>query len=171
MVADITAADGTTSRANFVVEVLPESSSPAVGDPAPASENRTLASEPNILKLSSGNDPNPALYQMTIAEAIKSEKPTVVGFLTPGLCQTRWCAPVLDSVEAVRDRVGDEAVNFIHVEVYEDFQALTLVKEMAEWGLETEPWVFVLDNDGRVAAKLSGPLSPRELEEALQPLL
>jgi hypothetical protein len=107
---------------------------------------------------------------MTVAEAIDSGKPTVVGFLTPGLCQTKWCAPVLGSVEAVRAQTGD-AANFIHIEVYDDFQKLTLVPQMAEWGLETEPWVFVLDANGDVAAKFSGPLSPRELQEALAPLL
>jgi hypothetical protein len=170
MVADLTAADGTQSQADFVVELRPESMSPAIGMEAPASHNRTLASEPDILKLSSGNDPDPALYQLTVAEAIGSGKPTVVGFLTPGFCQTKWCAPVLESVEAIHGEVGD-AANFIHVEVYDDFQALTVVKEMAEWGLDTEPWVFVLDKDGRVAAKFSGPLSPRELKNALEPLL
>jgi hypothetical protein len=171
MVADLTAADGTQSQADFYVELRPESASPAIGMVAPASQNRTLATEPDLLKLSSGNDPDPALYQMTVAEAVQTEKPTVVGFLTPGFCQTKWCAPVLETMEAVRAEVGDDAANFIHIEVYEDFQALTVVKEMAEWGLDTEPWVFVLDRDGRVAAKFSGPLSPRELQSALQPLL
>lgn len=170
MVAEITGPDGATSQSNFVIQVRPESQSPSVGEAAPPSENKTLATEPDLSKLSSGNNPDPALYQMTIAEAITSGRPTVVGFLTPGLCQTKWCAPVLDSVEAVRAEVGD-AANFIHVEVYDDFQTLQLVKEMGEWGLETEPWVFVLDKDGNIAAKFSGPLSPRELQEALAPLL
>jgi hypothetical protein len=95
----------------------------------------------------------------------------VIGFLTPGLCQTRWCAPVLESVDAVRTMPNTEA-NFIHVEVFNDFQELTYVPEMAEWGLGTqEPWVFVVDADGVVTAKFSGPLSPRELDQALRPLL
>ena len=157
-------------EAPFVVEVREESAAPAIGDPAPASQNRTLKTEPDLQKLSSGNDPNPALYQMTVAEAMASGRPTVVGFITPGLCQTRWCAPVLDSVEAVGADVGEQA-NFIHVEVYEDFQELTVVDEMAEWGLTTEPWVFVLDEDGRVVARFNGPLSARELKAALTPLL
>jgi len=162
--------DGTVVEAPFVVEVREESAAPAIGDPAPASQNRTLKTEPDLQKLSSGNDPNPALYQMTVAEAMASGRPTVVGFITPGLCQTRWCAPVLDSVEAVGADVGEQA-NFIHVEVYEDFQELTVVDEMAEWGLTTEPWVFVLDEDGRVVARFNGPLSARELKAALTPLL
>jgi hypothetical protein len=137
---------------------------------APLSENRTLATEPDINKLNSGNDPDPALYQLTVAEAVANGKPTVVGFITPGLCETRWCAPVLNSVATVRDQVGD-AANFIHIEVYEDFQALTYVPEMAEWGLQTEPYIFILDKRGQVTASLPGPVSPRELMQALAEVL
>ncbi len=169
MAAEITRADGSTTRSDFVVEVLPENKGPAIGETPPASENRTLATVPDIALLTSAADPDPAFYQMTVAEALTTGRPTVVGFLTPAFCQTKWCAPVLDSLEVVRAETG-EVVNFIHVEVYDDFQKLTPVKEMAEWGLETEPWVFVLDGDGRVTARFSGPLSPQELAAALGPL-
>lgn len=169
MTADITHAGGAASRADFVVEIKPASAAPAIGAPAPPSQNRTLATEPDITRLSSANDPDPAFHQLTVADALATGRPTVVGFLTPAFCQTKWCAPVLDSLKLARAEVGD-AANFIHIEVYDDFQRLTLVKEMAEWGLETEPWVFVLDGQGRVAARFSGPLSPEELLAALRPL-
>jgi hypothetical protein len=170
MVAEIDRADDSTVRADFLVEVQPASAAPAIGADAPASANRTLATEPDITLLSSANDPDPAFYQLTVADAVVTGRPTVVGFLTPAFCQTKWCAPVLDSLAAARAETGD-AVNFIHIEVYDDFQELTVVKEMAEWGLTTEPWVFVLDGDGRVVARFSGPLSPEELLTALRPLL
>ncbi len=170
MIAQIDRADGATTRADFVVEVQPTGKAPAVGAPAPASHNRTLATEPDISLLTSANDPDPALYQLTVADAIATGRPTVVGFLTPAFCQTKWCAPVLNSLETARAATGD-AVNYIHIEVYDDFQKLTVVDEMAEWGLETEPWVFVLDGNGKVAGRFSGPLSPTELLAALEPLL
>lgn len=168
--AEIALADGRSVTSQFIVEAKAENTAVAVGDLAPLSQNRTLATEPDLNKLSSGNDPDPAFYQLTVAEAVANDKPTVVGFITPGLCETKWCAPVLDSVAAVRNTVGD-AANFIHIEVYEDFQALTYVPEMAEWGLETEPYLFVLDDEGRVVASLPGPVSPRELTQALEPVL
>lgn len=168
--AQLTMADNSAVEATFIIDVKANSLSPVIGAAAPASQNRTLASEPDINKLSSGQNPNSALYQLTVAEAITSGKPTVVAFVTPGLCESEWCLPVLNSVEEVRANVG-QASQFIHIEVYEDFEKLTRVKEMREWGLETEPWVFVLDENGRIAAKFSGPLSPRELSNALIPLL
>ena len=168
--AEIVLADGRTIISQFTIEAKEENTAVAVGEFAPLSQNRTLATEPDINKLNSGNDPDPAFYQLTVADAVANDKPTVVGFITPGLCETKWCAPVLNSVATVRDEVGD-AANFIHIEVYEDFQALTYVPEMAEWGLETEPYIFVLDDEGRVVASLPGPVSPRELRQALEPVL
>jgi hypothetical protein len=170
MVAEITRDGSPAVRADFVIEVKPAAEAPAVGEAAPLSQNRTLATEPDVTLLSSANDPDPAFHQWTVADAVADGRPTVVGFLTPAFCQTEWCAPVLDTLKAARAETGD-AAHFIHIEVYDDFQKLTTVPEMAEWSLDTEPWVFVLDGDGRVAARFSGPLAPEELLAALRPLL
>lgn len=162
--------DGRQLQAQFLAQVQAGSTAVAIGDTAPRSQNRTLATEPDINKLSSGIDPDPALYQTTIADAIETGKPTVVAFATPGFCATAWCTPVLDSVSDVFAANSDQA-NFIHVEIYQDFEALTLAPTVTEWGLVTEPWVYVLDGDGRVAARFEGPLAPQELSAALAPLL
>ncbi|MGH2537586.1 MAG: hypothetical protein ACRDHL_09355 [Candidatus Promineifilaceae bacterium] len=170
LAAEITAADGTTSQAQFAIQVTDDSPAPAVGELAPSSQNRTTADQPDLSLLTSDAEPEPALYEMTVAEAIASGKPTVVSLATPGFCQTDICVPVLDTIKAVfRDR-GEEA-NFIHIEIYTDFEELTVAPEVEEWGLSSEPWTFVLDGDGRVMARFGGPLSPRELEAALAPLL
>lgn len=168
--AEITLADGSTTAAQFSIEVVEDTSSPAIGARPPASENRTLKTEPDIHKLSSGSDPLPGLYQMTVADALASGRPSVVNFATPAFCTSKLCAPVVNSVEAVYEDLGDRA-NFIHIEVYKTFDPLVYADEMSEWGLLSEPWTFVLDKEGKVAHKFGGPVSPRELSEALEPLL
>ncbi len=170
LVADITLADGSETRAEFAVQVVEEIESPSIGEFPPASENRTLETEPDISKLSSGFDPDPGLYQMTVAEAMGSGSPTVVTFATPAFCTSQLCAPVVDSVETVYEELGSQ-VNFIHIEVYKVFNPLILADEMREWRLTTEPWTYVLDSEGRVTMRFSGPLSPRELFQALSTLL
>lgn len=170
VVATMTLDDGSRASANFVIEVQAQSRAPALGDAAPRSQNRTLATEPDLARLSSGTNPVADLYELTVADAIASGKPTVVGFITPGFCQTRWCAPTIASLETVHEETR-AAANFIHVEVYEDFEALTPVPQMQEWGLDTEPWIFVMDENGRIAARLSGPVAPSELREALNEVL
>ena len=170
LLADITLRDGDKVQAQFAIQVEAQSSSPAIGDRAPPSQNRTLATEPDISKLTSGSNPVPGLYEWTVAEAVASGRPTVVSLATPAFCQTRICGPVIGSVESVYDDLGNKA-NFIHLEIYKEFDTLTLADEVEEWGLSSEPWTFVLDGDGIVAARLGGPISPRELTDALLPLL
>lgn len=172
----ITLADGSTTSAEFTIEVQQENSAPAIGSQPPATQNRTIESEPDLNKLSSiklldpEREANPAFYQITVADAMQTGKPTVVVFSTPAFCTSQICAPVLESVETVYNEVGD-AVNFIHLEIFDDFDELSVAPEVDEWGLSSEPWTFVLDSDGKVAARLGGPLAPRELLEALTPLL
>jgi hypothetical protein len=166
----ITMEDGSQEQAQFTIEVKEHSNSPAVGSEAPASQNRTLKTEPDIHDLSSGAEPNPGLYQMTVAEAISSGRPTVVVLATPGFCTSQLCAPVVDSVEAVYTEFRDR-VNFIHLEIYKDFDPLVESDEVKEWNLTSEPWTFVLDREGKVAAKFGGPLGSKELKGTLSSLL
>ena len=60
-------------------------------------------------------------------------------------------------------------MRFIHVEVYEDNDpAKGFNRWMQEWGLETEPWTFVVGRDGKVVERFEGAVSVRELEEAVR---
>lgn len=168
--ATISLADGSQTEAQFTIQVNEQTATPAVGAPAPASENRTAANEPDLSKLTSDPNPEPALYQMTVAAALQSGKPTVVTLATPAFCQTRICTPVVDSVKAVY-RQHSEEVNFIHLEIYKDFSTLEPADEVEQWGLTSEPWTFVVAADGRISARFGGPLSPRELSAALDEVL
>lgn len=156
------------NRVRFEVATRPRS--PAVGDKAPPTSNRTTAGGTPLAELTSDPTPDPALYALTVDQAIASGKPTVVLFATPGYCQSRICTPVMDEVKAVaRDWQG--RVHVIHIEVYKTFDPLVLTDEMAAWGLETEPWTFVLRGDGTVAARLEGNATRAEIEPILARLV
>lgn len=153
------------NRVRFEVASRPRS--PAVGDMAPPTANRTLATVPDIAALTSDPMPDRALYAMTVDEAVASGKPTVVVFATPGYCESRICTPVIDEVKAVA-AAWRGRVNFIHLEVYKSFNPPVLADEMEAWGLETEPWTFVLTADGHVAARLEGNATQAELVPLLE---
>ncbi|MCB0216664.1 MAG: copper resistance protein CopC [Chloroflexi bacterium] len=155
-------------RLRFPVSQVP--ASPGLGEPAPPTENRTLADGLDIAALTSDPAPDPDLYRMTVDAAAASGRPTVLVFATPAFCQTRLCGPVVDEIKALKADYGDRA-NFIHIEVYQRFEPLEFADEMADWGLSTEPWVFVLDHEGRVAARLEGSVTRAELEPILAGLL
>ena len=140
------------------------------GEEAPASETRTSAEFPDLSVISSDPEPDPAMYQSSVASAVTSGVPSVIVFATPAFCASQTCGPLLDQVKALRpDYPG---VEFVHVEIYEDLQVsspeeLTVVPATDEWGLPSEPWVFVVDPSGVVTSAFEGAASDAELTAAI----
>jgi len=168
--AEITAtlADGRLilpQRVRFEVAAAPRGV--GIGDVPPPTANRSLATEPNLSKLTSDPQPDADFYRLSVDEAAASGRPTVIVFATPGYCVSRICGPVLDEVKAVKAEAG-RAVNFVHIDVYRRFDPLELADEMGAWGLTTEPWVYVLDAEGRVADRLEGSVTAAELLPIVQ---
>jgi len=154
--------------------VLATSTTPAVGKQAPPSANLTVKDQPDLKKLTSDYDPDPALYQLTINDALAAKKPFVVLFATPGYCQTATCGPNIQVAKKLQQEFGQQ-INFIHVEVYpypfdESFQQRKVVQSMQDWKLETEPWTFLVDGKGVIKAKYEGGITLSELEPALKDL-
>jgi hypothetical protein len=158
--------DGSIAGGQFAIQVVQKTDAPDIGDLPPASENRTLKTEPDLAKLTSDPAPEPALYQMTVAQAMASSRPSVVSFATPAFCTSRLCAPVVNAVKGAYRDYG-QTVNFIHIEVYKTFNPLVYADEMAQWHLKSEPWTYVLDSKGVVVARFGGPVSTAELEHTL----
>lgn len=158
-----------TVRLRFFV--LPDSSEPAIGEAAPRTIQPVLRDVDDIARIDSSTPPRPELHERTIAEALDAGRPAVVVFATPAFCQTRFCGPMVDAVVAPLVPDYKNRVSFIHIEPYELDEAragkLVPVPAMAQWGLTTEPWVFVLDAKGRVAAKFEGVASQDEVRAAL----
>ena len=157
----------------FRLAVREEPTAPGVGEPAPRSVSRTLADEPAIERLTSDPQPEPGLYQVSIEEALARPRPLIVAFATPAYCHSRTCGPTLAVVKAVwREYAG--RVDAIHVEVFENPHEPTALREAAAflaWGLPSEPWVFVVDGAGRVAARYEGTITETELRADVRRLL
>jgi hypothetical protein len=140
------------------------------GEEAPASETRTSAEFPDLSVISSDTDPDPAMYESSVATAVTSGAPSVIVFATPAFCTSQACGPLLDQVKALRSDYPE--VGFVHVEIYENLQAptpeeLTVVPATGEWGLPSEPWVFVVDGAGIVTSAFEGAASDEELTAAI----
>jgi hypothetical protein len=152
-------------------EVRKEPSTPALGERPPSSDSPTASSAAQIKKISTDDDPTPRFYELSIAEALKAGSPSVVVFATPKFCSSQTCGPTLDVVEGVASKWP--GVSFVHVEPYQlpaDPGNLKPVPAALEWGLPTEPWVFVMDSSGRLREKYEGIVSGRELNQALRGL-
>jgi hypothetical protein len=151
------------------VVVAAEDPVPDVGERAPASQTPTLASAGDASKITTRTPPDESLLRVSVAEALRRHAPFVVTFATPKYCTSRTCGPVVDVVEEVARRFEGRDVAFIHVEVYErNDPAKGYNRWMREWGLTTEPWTFVVQQDGRIAERFEGVVSVRELEAAVE---
>jgi hypothetical protein len=75
----------------------------------------------------------------------------------------------VDVVSRVRRDLRDNRVRFIHAEVYRNNDpGQGYNRWMREWGLESEPWIFLVGADGRISAKFEGAVSVRELRAAVR---
>jgi hypothetical protein len=162
---------GAKIQAIGALEVAARSTSPAVGAKAPASATPTLATAP-AAALTTRRPPDLDLLRDSIAGSLAARRPFVVTFATPKFCASRTCGPVVDVVEAVRQRFAARGVRFIHVEVFRGNDPRKGYNRwMLQWGLRSEPWTFLVGGDGRVKAKFEGSVSEAEVASAVQGLL
>lgn len=152
------------------INVVEHGNAPKVGDAAPRSDTPTAAQVSDLRQISSDAHPDPRLYQMSVAQAVSSGKPSLILFATPGYCQTAVCGPGVEVVKRLVDRFGDR-VNAVHVEVYRLPYDGTMVPAMREWGLLTEPWLFLVDGQGKIAARYEGGITLEELQPAVEQVI
>lgn len=164
-----------TDRQSF--PVLTHGSTPAVGQRVPASNSPT-GSGKQLARITTDPHPDPRFYSTSIAQAVTAHQPFVVVFATPRYCVSQLCAPMLDIVKRVSRSIPK--LTFIHVEIYRlprsgklpsnpgSLPESTAVKQ---WGLQSDPWTFVVNAHGRVAAKFEGTVTPGELKSAIDRVL
>ena len=165
------------------LEVTADSPVPAIGAPAPLSDNKTLPEFGDLALITTDYSPDESLYQLSVRDAVENPLPSVVVFASPAFCTSPTCGPQVDTVSELREVYGGQA-NFIHVEVYDnpdeiqgDLDRAEIAPTVDEWGLTSiehwfnESWTFVLDSDGLVQARFEGFATLTELEESLQSVL
>ena len=159
---------------DLAFNVLSASSAPGVGEPAPSIHNLTVHDVSSIHEIES-RDPPDSMHSLSIAQALQQERPFVVVWSAPMFCTSAICGPVLDAAVRVQEQFGDR-VNFIHIEPWDLKTArnegrLKPTQAFQEWGLTTEPWVFVVNAQGRVHERFEGLITDEDLAQALAALV
>lgn len=170
-------AAGESLTIGAAVSVAQEHRAPAVGDRAPLSDTPTASDTADLRAISSSPQPDPALYRLSAAAAVRAGLPAVISFATPAFCVSATCGPQIDDLSRLAARYRGQA-NFVHIEVYRNPHLITaenpareLAPAVAQWGLVSEPWTFVVDADGRIAARFEQYVPPAALEAALRAVL
>ena len=159
-----------TLRPRF--NVLERANTPPIGADAPRTRNLTLYDVDDITRIDTSSNPSPDMHTATIADAIAAGRPAVVLFAVPGYCTSRLCGPVMEIMRQLYPRFRDQ-VEFIHVEFYKNPGQPNPepVDAVKEWGLRSEPWIFIIDAKGKVADRYEGPISVQELEQSLRAVI
>lgn len=168
MIAVVRQDDGELQATRFQssIKVADYGRIPDVGEEAPVVHTPTGADVGDLSEIDT-RQPHSTLHDVDLADVI-GEKPVVLLFATPALCVSRVCGPVVDVAEQVKSEMGDRAA-FIYMEVWEDNDPNKGIRpQLAEYGLQTEPWVFVLDAEGKVSARIEGAFSVEELRAAVE---
>lgn len=177
VIADV---DGQGSqRASTTFGVTDEPALPAPGQPALATENLTIHSKDvpeaaiDSRATTLGKVPDPELHRWTVAEALAEHQPIVLLFATPVFCVSQFCGPVTDEIDDLAKRYEDRAV-FIHVEIYQDFDNNAITQAAADWlyrdGDLTEPWLYLIDEDGTIVDRWAVLFRADEVAAALDEL-
>lgn len=168
---------GVRETTRFPFAVASESMSPRVGDLALASVSRTARDVESLHDLTTGSTPDPGLYELSIHEALRNGRPTMIVFASPGFCTNALCGPQVEVMSELRAQYPDKA-NYIHVDLFEnpvELQSGGLERAirsplLEEWGLRTDEWTFLIDADGRVAHRFEAFVAIEELEPAFASL-
>jgi hypothetical protein len=140
---------------------------PDVGDRAVSVHTQTLTDVGgDAAQLDTRRPEAKDLLQEDLADVL-GKRPVVITFATPLLCQSRVCGPVVDIVEQVKAS-APKGVAFIHQEIYKDNKINAgLRPQVTAWGLQSEPWTFVIDRHGKVSTRFEGAFSVGELQRAV----
>ncbi len=169
-------AGGKTYKGVSAFQVLAAPQVPAEGQKALASDNFVIGSDVPPAAIDSradsvANVPDASLHKLTISAALQQAKPLVIVFSTPVFCISRFCGPVTDMVADLQKQYADKA-NFIHIEIWQDFQNKKINPTAAQWLYRgedlNEPWVFLIDKTGVIAKRWDNVVTKDEVEPALQ---
>lgn len=172
--------EGETHTVQTVFPVSDEHRVPTAGDAAPRTDNPTVDDDVDAITLDSRAQgeadevPDPELHDASIADVLDAGRPMVVVISTPVYCASQFCGPITETIADLSDEYGDRA-EFVHLEVWADFESEQLNPAVEEWIFDpeaggNEPWVFLVGADGTIQVRWDNVLDADELVGMLEEL-
>ena len=172
---------GPIGGADFPFSVVASASTPAIGDAAPSIHTPT-AGDPgageNLYGITTDVFPDPRFYAFSVDQLLAVHRPFVLIFYSPAYCPTTVCGPLLKNMKAIASEFPDVA--FVHVEPHimtnyggrlmPDFSTgqLEFNAFAKAYGLPVEPFVFVVDGGGRIAASFELIVGSDEIRASIR---
>jgi hypothetical protein len=171
-------ATGVTTGAKLQFTVSEGGFGPRVGDTAPPVKTLTLADVGgDVRRISTDTTPEPAFYETSLDAALAAREPFLLAFVTPAFCTSAQCGPTID---VVKQAVKASPIRVVAVEpyelVYQDGRLKPVYRdgsfvpvEAADvYGIPTEPWLFIVGADGKIASSFEAVVGEQELADAIR---
>ncbi len=140
-----------------------EGSSLRVGMKAPSLKTKTLEDvNGDFSRITTYRQPDARMYQYSLDEAMKTGKPILLEFATPGHCTV--CDKQLQMLKALIDKYGSDLL-FLHMDQYQNTGAFIAYQ------VQGDPWTFLIDSKNTVRFKRAGRMLYGELDAAIQNML
>ena len=152
------------------IAVPPSSPIPSVGQRPPDIATDTPASVHGNVSLLTTRIPPDDMHAVAFSQVL-GRRPVALLISTPALCVSKVCGPVTDIMVELEHEFGGR-IAFIHEEVYVDNDpAKGLRPQLKAFHLETEPWLFTVNREGIITARLDGAFGVDEARAALEAAL
>jgi hypothetical protein len=152
------------------IAVAASSPIPNVGQRPPAIATDTPASVGGNTALLTTRVPPDDMHAVSFKDAL-GKRPIALLFSTPQLCISRVCGPVTDIAVSLERKFG-KRIAFIHEEVYVNNQPKSgLRPQLKAFHLQTEPWLFTINREGKITARLEGSFGVTAFTGALEAAL
>ena len=133
-----------------------------IGNAAPNVVTQTLQDVGgDFSKITTYRYPDARMYQWSVDKALKTGKPLVLEFATPGHCTV--CDNQLQMLKALMQKY-DPDILFLHLDQYQNPQAFKA------FGVMGDPWTIVVDPEGIVQFTRPGRMLYNELDPILKKL-
>ena len=147
---------------------------PAVGDKSPVVATPTFANARGVHPICTQRPKPCSMHDLSLDQALRNGKPTLVIIATPLFCQSALCGPEVKIVDSVRPEVRD-TVNFVHIEVYRDEKPTTIQQQILSpaavaFKLDQEPAMYFIDPSGTIVDRTLGPVDRADVRDALHTL-
>jgi hypothetical protein len=164
-----TSASGAAINGHAFVTVATSGPEVAVGAHVPALHQAVLTDPGVTLSMVDSGVPPDVWHDQTIAGALAAHKPMVLFFGQPGYCPSKTCGPTVSILHQLCTQYCSQ-FSFQHIET--DFPASVAQvfnnPAFRAFGLQTDPWVYLVNSSGIVADRFEGPITLDELQSAAE---
>jgi len=162
-----TSSSGSSITGHAFVTVAASGPELAVGQHVPALHQAVLTDPGVTISMVDSGVPPDVWHDQTIAGALAAHKPMVLFFGQPGYCPSKTCGP---TVAILKQLCATECSQFSFQHIETDFPASANQvfnnPAFRAFGLQTDPWVYLVNSAGVITDRFEGPITLDELQSA-----